>query len=527
MCVLSPFGSRRSTSVSSDASAKSDQFEEYDEVVVTSPRENNTIGKGATSKVYRGKYRKQDVAIKCLLRLDKRTEMGWTDLTLIFRESILSSSLTHPNIVKFLGASLTYEGFYLIYEYCVYGDLQQILVQNIHKDTIPELREIKQRLLFLKDISSGMEFLHQHGFIHRDLKTANVVVNYDYSLDLPKRRRFVAKICDFGVTRKMEKAKFKGSIDEQDANTNKDSRKHGKLSASSITSPQDKNKYSSQLTLSSRSVSVQNDTEQPDQTSPKDERDLEWLRRKRDRKKQQGTASPPPNSDRKLQPSKYQRKQEQKEEIREIDPAAPADDETEVLITTTHDGEQVRLSNADIQEISRTIHVGTPAFLAPEILLKLVAFTTLSHWDVRMKGKLNPTNQFDHTDPRILSDFKTDVFSFGVCMWSVITCKLPYEGFEARRMINMIFNQQRLGISDATWEEWDDVVDKIELKKLLDSCWAQYPMNRPSFNEISQKIGKFYDDIESSDESNDGGRGNHSANDYESDQTDQLSEDDN
>ncbi|ETO10253.1 hypothetical protein RFI_27124 [Reticulomyxa filosa] len=114
-----------------------DQTDAYSEVTELKGPDNTTIGKGSTSKVYRGRYRKQDVAIKCLLRLDKRDEMGWIDLTLIFRESILSSSLSHPNIVKFIGASLTLEGFYLVYEYCVYGDLQQILSKTSTKIPFP------------------------------------------------------------------------------------------------------------------------------------------------------------------------------------------------------------------------------------------------------------------------------------------------------------------------------------------------------------------------------------------------------
>ena len=83
-------------------------------------RRKGTIGAGSTSKVYCGTYKGHPVAVKCL----SRHLMSWTDLTLIFRESILSSSLSHPNVVQFMGASLTLNGFFLVYEYCTYGDLQ-------------------------------------------------------------------------------------------------------------------------------------------------------------------------------------------------------------------------------------------------------------------------------------------------------------------------------------------------------------------------------------------------------------------
>ena len=157
------------------------------------------LGGGSTGVVFRGKYGKQAVAVKELTRLDRKSEMSWTDLTLIFRESILNSSLAHPNIVKFIGASLTYNAFYLVYEYCEYGDLQQIVVENSHPEN-QKLTCIKQRYWYLIDICKGMMFLHENNFVHRDLKTANVVVTWS-----TKVKRYIGKICDFGVSRKLPK----------------------------------------------------------------------------------------------------------------------------------------------------------------------------------------------------------------------------------------------------------------------------------------------------------------------------------
>ncbi|ETO20196.1 hypothetical protein RFI_17023, partial [Reticulomyxa filosa] len=456
---------RHSTLVSNDPS--DDGMEDYAEIE-PAKAQDNTIGKGATSKVYRGRYGKQDVAVKCLLRMDNRSEMNWTDLTLLFRESILSSSLSHPNIVKFIGASLTYQSFYLVYEYCVYGNLQQVLAEGIHHDHIPQLQSIEQRLLFLLDIANGMHFLHQHSFVHRDLKTANVVVNFDLPRVHAPTPRFVAKICDFGVTRKVQKALL--HVDEHKSESNSQS------------------PAKSRWSISSHSSSVARENDPLEHLLQKHDRgyyiyiyiyihiciriytymytyicmfvdvclfvmiikDPEWERRRLQRKKEHAATANASidhtNPEKILRPSPYQKHQEENDE-KEEKQALAAISENDA---------------SDVRSPSPTT--------------------------IRTKERL-PADQLD---PKVLSDFKTDVFSFGMCMWCVITCKIPYQNFEARHMISMIFKQERLGIPDSIWEEWDDVVDKIELKKLLDSCWSQYPISRPSFDHIYQVLHKLY-----------------------------------
>jgi serine/threonine protein kinase len=44
------------------------------------------------------------------------------------------------------------------------------------------------------DIALGLEFIHANGFVHRDIKTPNVLLCYNQ-----KRGRIVAKIADFGL----------------------------------------------------------------------------------------------------------------------------------------------------------------------------------------------------------------------------------------------------------------------------------------------------------------------------------------
>jgi len=304
--------------------------------------------------------------VKCLTKLDHANQMNWTDLTLIFRESILSSTIEHPNIVKFYGASLTFDAFYLVYEFCPFGDLQEIIVENLHSDN-ENIRSIYQRLFYLSDIAHAMAFLHGNGFVHRDLKTANVVVKYS-------KQRYVAMLCDFGVSRKIDVANREDTVLEDIAEDTESER-----------------------------------TEVADAISKQ---------------------------------------------------------------TTDFEGME-----SNFHEIERTIDVGTPAFLAPEILMKLV----------KKKGiRLSQTTLLD---PLVASDFSTDVYSFGVVVYSLVTAKLPYKGFKPMDMILMVRAEKRLDVSDEEWEQWSAYVSKLShLKLLLSSCWSQFPQQRPSFAQICQLL---------------------------------------
>ncbi|EEQ97179.1 serine/threonine protein kinase, putative, partial [Perkinsus marinus ATCC 50983] len=44
------------------------------------------------------------------------------------------------------------------------------------------------RIGIIRDASSALEFMHSEGYVHRDVKPANVLLSHSY----------IAKLCDFG-----------------------------------------------------------------------------------------------------------------------------------------------------------------------------------------------------------------------------------------------------------------------------------------------------------------------------------------
>ncbi|XP_055494201.1 mitogen-activated protein kinase kinase kinase 13-like isoform X1 [Leucoraja erinacea] len=144
------------------------------------------LGSGAQGAVFLGKFRGEDVAIK------KVREQKETDIKPLRK-------LKHPNIIAFKGVCTQAPCYCIIMEYCAHGQLYEVLRAG---------RKISPRLLvdWSSGIASGMNYLHLHKIIHRDLKSPNVLVTHDDTV----------KISDFGTSKELSdkstKMSFAGTV---------------------------------------------------------------------------------------------------------------------------------------------------------------------------------------------------------------------------------------------------------------------------------------------------------------------------
>lgn len=103
---------------------------------------------------------------------------GWA-----IREVKIHKELNHPNVVKFISHLEDTENVYLALEFCENLSLYDL----IQKKFFTEYHECRT---IIRQILIGTQYIHENGYIHRDMKLSNVLLD----------RNMTAKICDFGVS---------------------------------------------------------------------------------------------------------------------------------------------------------------------------------------------------------------------------------------------------------------------------------------------------------------------------------------
>lgn len=122
--------------------------------------------------------------------------------SMMLREIFALKYLKHANVVKLLRLEKNEEGIpsVLHMEYCDF-DLKAFMRQN-HPVGIAS-SELRKKLS--TDIARGIEFIHDSGFLHRDLKPQNILV-------ATNPLNIVAKIGDLGLIKKQIRENFTPSV---------------------------------------------------------------------------------------------------------------------------------------------------------------------------------------------------------------------------------------------------------------------------------------------------------------------------
>ncbi|KER22345.1 kinase domain protein [Opisthorchis viverrini] len=147
------------------------------------------IGQGTFGEVFkvRHKLTKEHFALK-RLKTEQETE-GFPVTAL--REIRILSSLSHENVVSLRGvchkraspsSNYRYE-FYLLFDICEH-DLAGLLTHKIEFS-------LADKKSIMKQLFTGLYFLHKNNVLHRDLKTSNILID----------AKGVLKIADFGLAR--------------------------------------------------------------------------------------------------------------------------------------------------------------------------------------------------------------------------------------------------------------------------------------------------------------------------------------
>ena len=123
------------------------------------------LGKGGYGDVYEGNWKK-DGGKRVAVKVIRSSATG-----IILREIQVWGSLpSHPNITTFFGVARERFVTFIVSELAVNGSLFDYLHEE--KNT----PSVDQSLAWASDVAHGMKHLHDHGVIHRDLKSANMLL---------------------------------------------------------------------------------------------------------------------------------------------------------------------------------------------------------------------------------------------------------------------------------------------------------------------------------------------------------------
>ncbi|XP_028102098.1 serine/threonine-protein kinase STY17-like [Camellia sinensis] len=139
------------------------------------------VGSGSFGDLYKGTYCSQEVAIKVL-----KPDLVNKDMLREFAQEVfIMRKIWHKNVVQFIGACTQTPNLCILTEFMSRGSVYNFLHKQKGAFKLPVLLKVAL------DISKGMNYLHQNNIIHRDLKTANLLMDENE----------VVKVADFGVSR--------------------------------------------------------------------------------------------------------------------------------------------------------------------------------------------------------------------------------------------------------------------------------------------------------------------------------------
>ncbi|KAH3815199.1 uncharacterized protein LOC127834477 [Dreissena polymorpha] len=166
------------------------------------------IDSGSFSKVFKSEWKREQIPV-ALKVSSSAVKIG--NVTELLMEDKILRDLVHPNVIRYYGATFekSWSGliWIMVMELCQ-GSLKNLYIDHASKaEHVPGLiapdqprrpEAVRRTLSHARDIASGLEYIHEKRYTHRDMKPENVLI----------AENGVAKITDVGVAKPTDRLSF-------------------------------------------------------------------------------------------------------------------------------------------------------------------------------------------------------------------------------------------------------------------------------------------------------------------------------
>src|SRR6266487_1727517 len=138
------------------------------------------LGRGGFADIYLGEhvYLKSLAALKIL-----RMSLSDEERTAFLKEAQTLTQLAHPNIVRVLDFAVEDDQPYLVMDYAPNGSLRELYPSG---SRLP----LDSIIVYVSQVASALQFAHDKGFVHRDVKPENMLLG----------TRSEVLLSDFGIS---------------------------------------------------------------------------------------------------------------------------------------------------------------------------------------------------------------------------------------------------------------------------------------------------------------------------------------
>ncbi|KAG9393248.1 Protein kinase domain [Carpediemonas membranifera] len=151
--------------------------------------ETEVIAAGGFGSVSRAVYKDQVVCIK---KLHEAFQADATSMNEFAREAKTLVELSHPNVLKFLGATVRLPAIYIVTELCALGSLTGYVEKKRKRGELTS----EDLLDLVIEAADGLAFIHSRGIVHRDIKPDNFFVSVEEKV---RKNRIRVKVGDLGL----------------------------------------------------------------------------------------------------------------------------------------------------------------------------------------------------------------------------------------------------------------------------------------------------------------------------------------